>query len=155
MTLSASASGGASGAPGGAPARAGHLLIRLANSRKGLISLLGLVVLFGAISHMVLEKSTFGDGLWWSIVTSSTVGYGDIAPKSLPGRLVAGFIIYATFLLLVPLVTAQLASKLVQDADQFSHEEQEELKAAVDDLQRELAEQRRLLEQLVERTEPR
>ncbi len=126
-------------------------LIKLANSRKALLAMLGVVVLFGAISHMILEESTFFDGLWWSIVTSSTVGYGDIAPKSLPGRLVAGVIIYSTFLLLVPLVTAQLASRLVHDADEFSHEEQEQLKASVEDIRRELIEQRRLLEQLLDR----
>lgn len=31
----------------------------------------------------------FGDALWWSFVTTTTVGYGDIAPKTTDGRLVA------------------------------------------------------------------
>jgi voltage-gated potassium channel len=51
----------------------------------------GVVVLLGAGGVMVAEPGLeqFGDALWWSIVTSTTVGYGDIAPESVIGRAVA------------------------------------------------------------------
>ncbi|MED4204698.1 potassium channel family protein [Neobacillus mesonae] len=46
---------------------------------------------FGISIHF-LEPSTFPtifDGIWWAIITASTVGYGDYVPHSLWGRLTA------------------------------------------------------------------
>ena len=35
------------------------------------------------------EIATVPDGVWWALVTAATVGYGDIAPKTGAGRIVA------------------------------------------------------------------
>jgi len=52
-----------------------------------------ITVFLGAISIFYLEHGTsiesFGDALWWSFVTVTTVGYGDISPVTAAGRLVA------------------------------------------------------------------
>jgi len=50
-----------------------------------------LLILAGAISIFFLEPNmtTFEDALWWSFVTTTTVGYGDISPVSTGGRLTA------------------------------------------------------------------
>ena len=56
------------------------------------------------------------------------MGYGDISPHSWPARVLAGLLISVMVLLVIPLITAHFASKLIVDTDAFRHEEQEELK---------------------------
>ena len=52
-------------------------------------------VLLGAAGVFVFEAGenrsirNFGDALWWAIVTSTTVGYGDVSPVTTEGRLIA------------------------------------------------------------------
>jgi len=50
----------------------------------------GLVFAGAWVIHRVEPGlGNFPDALWWSFVTTTTVGYGDIAPKTTDGRLVA------------------------------------------------------------------
>ena len=61
---------------------------------------------------------TFGDALWWSIVTVTTVGYGDKYPVSAGGRGVA-VVLMITGIGLVGVLSASVASYFVgQRADQ-------------------------------------
>lgn len=50
-------------------------------------------------------------GFWWAMVTMTTVGYGDTAPRSVPGR-VLGLIWMLTALVVVSSFTAAIASAL-------------------------------------------
>ena len=104
-------------------------LVFMANSPRTLIiSYAVLIVVCGGIYHQVEDSASFGDALWWAIVTASTVGYGDISPETWPGRVLAGILISVMVLLVIPLITAHFASKLIVDQDAFRHDEQEELK---------------------------
>jgi voltage-gated potassium channel len=107
-------------------------LVWLANSPRTLMLSYLLLILVCAQLYSRFEsesKAGFGDSIWWAVVTASTVGYGDIAPKTVPGRVLAGVLISVMVLLVIPLITAHFASKLIVDNDAFRHEEQEELKA--------------------------
>ncbi len=52
-----------------------------------------------------------GSGFWWAAVTMTTVGYGDKAPVTLPGRLI-GFVWMFAGIILISFFTASIASSL-------------------------------------------
>ncbi|GID97126.1 potassium channel family protein [Amorphoplanes digitatis] len=119
-------------------------LVRLANSPRNLILSYLLLIVVCSVLYRFFERESLGDSLWWAVVTASTVGYGDISPGTWQGRVMAAVLISVMVLIVVPLITAHFASKLIVDHDAFRHEEQEELK-------NNLRHVRRLLEELAAR----
>ena len=104
-------------------------LVYLANSPRTLMLSYATLIFICAVFYRIFETDvTFGDALWWAVVTASTVGYGDISPETWQARLMAALLISLMVLIVVPLITAHFASKLIVDTDAFRHEEQEELK---------------------------
>jgi len=71
-------------------------------ARRGLmftVLLTTLIIVIAGLLMSLLEpevvKGGFGSGVWWAIVTTSTVGYGDISPTTTTGRIVAGVLMLA------------------------------------------------------------
>jgi voltage-gated potassium channel len=69
----------------------------------------GSLVAYHAEHHTNPEFATFGDALWWGIVTLTTVGYGDIVPKTTTGRW-AGVMIMLTGIAVLGTLAGSLAS---------------------------------------------
>lgn len=78
--------------------RAGGIFARF-RMLDELIALALVVIAAGGVLVYEVEAevnprlATLGDGLWWALVTVSTVGYGDIAPVTPAGRLIASVLI--------------------------------------------------------------
>jgi len=85
----------------------------------------------------------YGDALWWSITTITTVGYGDRYPTTVEGRIVATALMIAGIALL-GVITASIASwfveriRAVEDTEQHTQVTLQELVAEVQHLRREL-----------------
>lgn len=62
--------------------------------------------------------NTFFDALYWSIVTISTVGYGDIVPVTTEGRTVAAFVIIAGISVLA-FTTSIIVSAFTEKLDEI------------------------------------
>jgi len=67
-----------------------------ANPIASALVVISIVVTLGAVVMGELEGISFLDGCYWSIVTSTTVGYGDVTPKSDDGRIFASFYAFIT-----------------------------------------------------------
>ena len=94
------------------------LLERVFNSRR-LRTILGVLIIcilaFGYIFYISEPQiKTFGDGIWWALVTITTVGYGDITPDTALGRFIAGTLMFVG-LGLIATVTAIVSAKFVQN----------------------------------------
>ena len=73
-------------------------------------------VFLGALAMWLLDRDGFpgyGEALWWSVQTVTTVGYGDVVPAHLGGRIVAGAVMLAG-IALITVVAGAVASGLVE-----------------------------------------
>ncbi len=79
------------------------------------------LMIAAAVSLVVIEPNTVGDSfpnaLWWSVVTVTTVGYGDIAPVTIPGR-IAAVVIMLVGLGVVSTLSASIAAYFVDQGNQ-------------------------------------
>jgi voltage-gated potassium channel len=101
-----------------------------------------------AFATAVLERlidpafDTFGQALWFSVSTVTTVGYGDYVPESGAGRLVATALML-TGLGLIPLITSVVVSILVAQRSRDAREQElgdlHEILERLDALDRRLA----------------
>jgi voltage-gated potassium channel len=83
------------------------------------VSVTGMILLVSSLAILDAERDAhgtqvadFGDAVWWSVVTATTVGYGDMVPQTVEGKAIAAFLMFAA-IGLVGLVSGSLASWFV------------------------------------------
>jgi voltage-gated potassium channel len=84
-----------------------------------LVLALMVILLVGAVGFALVEPSEgpwydrFGRAVWWGLVTLTTVGYGDVVPVTILGRVVGTGLMVIGFISL-SLVTATVASVFIE-----------------------------------------
>ena len=90
-----------------------RILLKVGKGKTGLLLILAAsLMVFGSVGSFLAERasnedfSTIGDSVWWTLVTVSTVGYGDQVPETTTGRIIASVTMIGGPILLVSLLGA-------------------------------------------------
>ena len=115
------------------------LLETLFNSRRLrtiLAALIFFIFLFGYLFYVSEpDVKNLGDGIWWALVTITTVGYGDITPVTTLGRIVASSLMLLG-LGLIATITAIVSAKFIQNF--VDHHTNDDVLEKLDEMQLEL-----------------
>jgi len=113
----------------------------IVTSTAGVVAVSG--VAMWALDHS--EYPNVGRGIWWALQTITTVGYGDVTPTHVSGRIVAAFVMLwaiAFVAVLVAAITSTFISSVQQrqSAKDAAEEESQErrVEARFDELDKRL-----------------
>ena len=93
------------------------------------VALFVIVVLVAGALFALFEGKDFFQSIWWAVVTGFTVGYGDIAPVTLGGRVVGTLLMTFSTWIILPLIIVTFIKKHSPDRNEFTEEEQQYLLA--------------------------
>jgi voltage-gated potassium channel len=84
-----------------------------------------------AVAYSVFEGTGPLESFYWSIVSGSSTGYGDITPKTRAGRIVTVIYLTVALWVITPILTARIAAYMIVNNDAWTDGEQEKLKSDV------------------------
>ena len=124
------------------------IYIRAANDMKLCAFIYLASILFASLTFMIVEDFEFPRAVWFSFITSLTIGYGDVSPATTLGKIFTIVFALQWILFIIPCFLVNMIDVARRDNDKFSHEEQEQLKNDVVLLKQQNAEMLFVLRQL-------
>src|SRR5690349_12548221 len=77
-----------------------------------------LITIAGGILARIVDRQeypTIGKGLWFALQTVTTVGYGDVTPKQVSGRVIAA-VVMLTGIGFLAVITASVTASLIESS---------------------------------------
>jgi voltage-gated potassium channel len=116
------------------------------------------VVVAGGALMRVLDHAEYSSvwvGMWWALQTVTTVGYGDVTPKNVSGRIVATFVMLegiALLTIVIAAITSTFIARAQKERDVAAAADEEQaarqLEARLDDVVTRLDRLETMLQQL-------
>jgi voltage-gated potassium channel len=123
------------------------------------------VVAGGGVAMRLLDHAEYSNvwvGMWWALQTVTTVGYGDVTPEHVFGRVVGAFVMLygiAFLTITIAAITSTFVARAEREQDaaeaQAEQQEQERVEAHFDDLSVRLERVEQLLRSQTEEPESR
>ena len=125
------------------------------NVRWLVSGIVGVAILCAVVARWLAPQDypTFGRALWWSVQTVTTVGYGDVTPKSAEGKVIGGFLMVSA-IAFVSVLTAAIAAGFINRL-QVRRGREDSLQAAVDRIESRIAALERAIQRQWEEQRPR
>jgi voltage-gated potassium channel len=92
--------------------------VSVRNAASVIVGTTLVIVVAGGVAMRILDHHEYSDiwlGMWWSLQTVTTVGYGDVTPKNVPGKLV-GALVMLQGIAFLAITTAAITSTFVARA---------------------------------------
>jgi voltage-gated potassium channel len=83
------------------------------------------LVLVASVVFSVAEGKSIVDSIYWAGITATSVGYGDVTPSTLIGRITGLILAHASILFILPLWIARMASTMIENQHEFTEDEQQ------------------------------
>ena len=129
--------------------------IEIANNMYYCIILYAFTIAFASVTFMTVEDFDFHKAVWFSFITSLTIGYGDVSPATTLGKIFTIVFALQWILFIIPCFLVNMIDVARRDNDKFSHEEQEQLKKDIDTLRAQNTAQLMILRDLQDRYLPK
>jgi voltage-gated potassium channel Kch len=92
--------------------------VSVRNAARVIVLATLLIVVAGGVAIRLIDHHEYSSiwlGMWWALQTVTTVGYGDVTPKTAPGKLV-GALMMLEGIAFLAIITAAITSTFVARA---------------------------------------